>query len=127
MNVTLRNQTLIFVMVILLQILTLDNASEPDILDDKTSEMQSDTASNSTNFTSSGGSGLVISGEPAYVGDTLTASLMVTNKGNSSGSVSLQIKHSYSEQIFQGEYISISPGSTREVPTSFILEASGYQ
>ena len=103
----------------------LHNASEPDILDDKTSEMRSDTPSNSTNFTSSGGSGLVISGEPAYVGDTLTASLMVTNKGNSSGSVSLQINHSDSEQIFQGEYISISPGSTREVPASFIL--GGFQ
>ncbi len=125
MNVTLRNQTLIFVMVILLQILTLDDAPEPDILDDKTSEMRSDTNSNSTSFTSSGGSGLVISGEPAYVGDTLTASLMVTNKGNSSGSVSLQINHSHSEQIFQGEYIPISPGSTREVYAGFILEAPG--
>ena len=125
MNVTLRNQTLIFVMVILVQILTLDNATEQGILDDKTSEMQSDTRSTYTNFTSSGGSGIVLSGEPAYVGDTLTASLMVTNKGNSTGSVSLQIKHSYSDQIFQGEYISISPGSTREVPTSFILELPG--
>ena len=125
MNVTSRNQTLIFVMVILLQILTLDDAPEPDILDDKTSEMRSDTASNSTIFTSSGGSGLVISGEPAYVGDTLTASLMVTNNGKSSGSVSLQIRHSDGEQIFQGEYISISPGSTREVSTSFIMELPG--
>ena len=43
MNVTLRDQTLIFVMVILLQILTLGDAPEPDILDDKTSEMRSDT------------------------------------------------------------------------------------
>ena len=125
MNVTLRNQTLIFVMIILLQIPTLDDAPEPDILHDKTSEMRSDTKSNSTSFTSSGGSGLVISGEPAYVGDTLTASLMVTNNGNSSGSVSLQINHFYSEQIFQGEYIPISPGSTREVSASFILEAPG--
>ncbi len=125
MKVTLRYRILISVMIILLQILIVHNASEPDILVDKTSEMQSDTPSNSTNFTSSGGSGLVISGEPAYVGDTLTASLMVTNKGNSSGSVSLQITHSDSEQIFQGEYISISPGSTREVPTSFILELPG--
>ncbi len=125
MEVTSRNQILILVMVILLQILIVHNTSEPDILDDINSEMQSDTPGNSTNFTSSGDSGLVISGEPAYVGDTLTASLMVTNKGNSSGSVSLQIKHSDSEQIFQGEYISISPGSTREVPTSFILELPG--
>ena len=125
MKVTLRYQILIPVMVILLQIPIVDNASEPDILNDKTSEMQSNTPSNATNFTSSGDSGLVISGEPAYVGDTLTASLMVTNKGNSSGSVSLQIKHTYSERIFQGEYIPISPGSTREVPTGFILELPG--
>ena len=65
MKVTMSNQILISVMVILLQILMVQNASEPDILDDKTSEMKSDTPSNSTNFTSSGGSGLVISGEPA--------------------------------------------------------------
>ena len=125
MEGTLRYRILVPVMVIILQILIVHNTSEPDILDVKNSEMQSDTPSNSTNFTSSGDSGLVISGEPAYVGDTLTASLMVTNKGNSSGSVSLQINHSYSEQIFQGEYIPISPGSTREVPASFILEAPG--
>ena len=42
---------------------------------------------------------------------------MVTNKGNSSGSVSLQITHSDSEQIFQGEYISISPAQ----PERFLL------
>ena len=125
MKVTSRNQILIPVMVILLQILIVDNASEPDILDDISSEMLSDTPGNSTNFTASGDSGLVISGEPAYVGDTLYASLMVTNKGNSSDSVSLQIKHTDSEETFQGEYISISPGSTREVTTSFILELPG--
>ena len=120
MNVTLRNQTLIFVMVILLQILTLDNAPEPDILDDKTSEMQSDTASNSTNFTSSGGSGLVISGEPAYVGDTLTASLMVTNKGNSSGSVSLQINIPTANKYFRANISLFPPAQPeRSLPASF--------
>ena len=125
MEGTLRYRILVPVMVIILQILIVHNTSEPDILDVKNSEMQSDTPSNSTNFTSSGDSGLVISGEPAYVGDTLTASLMVTNNGKSSGSVSLQIRHSDGEQIFQGEYISISPGSTREVSTSFIMELPG--
>ncbi len=125
MKGTSRNKILIPVMVILLQILIVHNSSESDILDDINSEMRSDSPSNSTNFTSSGDSSIVISGEPAYVGDALIASLMVTNKGNSSGSVSLQIKHSDSEQIFQGEYISISPGSTREVPTSFILDLPG--
>ena len=94
MEGTLRHRILVPVMVIILQILIVHNTSEPDILDVKNSEMQSDTPSNSTNFTSSGDSGLVISVEPAYVGDTLTASLMVTNNGKSSGSVSLQLRHS---------------------------------
>ncbi len=125
MKVTLRHPILISVMVILLQIVIIHNAFQPGILDDKTPEMNSNTSNNSTNFTSSGGSGLVISGEPAHVGDTLIASLMVTNKGNSTGSVSLQITHSESEQMFQGEYISISPGSTREVPASFIMDLPG--
>lgn len=125
MKVTLRHPILISVMVILLQIVIIHNAFQPGILADKTPEMNSNTSNNSTNFTSSGGSGLVISGEPAHVGDTLIASLMVTNKGNSTGSVSLQITHSESEQMFQGEYISISPGSTREVPASFIMDLPG--
>ena len=125
MKVTLRHPILISVMVILLQIVIIHNAFQPGILDDKTPEMNSNTSNNSTNFSSSGGSGLVISGEPAHVGDTLIASLMVTNKGNSTGSVSLQITHSESEQMFQGEYISISPGSTREVPASFIMDLPG--
>ena len=79
MKGTSRNKILIPVMVILLQILIVHNSSESDILDDINSEMRSDSPSNSTNFTSSGDSGIVISGEPAYVGDALVASLMVTN------------------------------------------------
>ena len=120
MKVTLRNQILVSVMVILLQILIVHNASEPDILDDKNSEMQSDTPSNSTNFTSSGGSGLVISGEPAYVGDTLTASLMVTNKGNSSGSVSLQINIPTANKYFRENISRFPPAQPeRSLPASF--------
>ena len=125
MTVTSRNIILIPVIIILLHILIHHNDSQPVILEDRTSIMQSNTPSNSSNFSSSGGSGLVISGEPAHVGDTLTASLMVTNKGNATGSVSLLITHSESEQIFQGEYISISPGSTREIPASFIMDLPG--
>ena len=125
MTVTSRNIILIPVIIILLHILIHHNDSQPVILEDRTSKMQSNTPSNSSNFSSSGGSGLVISGEPAHVGDTLTASLMVTNKGNATGSVSLLITHSESEQIFQGEYISISPGSTREIPASFIMDLPG--
>ena len=125
MTAPLRNSILVPMVIIFLQIMAAHNTPHPSILHGKTSEMQSSASSNSANFTSSGGSGLVISGEPAHVGDTLTASLMVTNNGNSTDSVSLHITHSESGNLFQGEYISISPGSTREVPASFYLTAPG--
>jgi hypothetical protein len=85
----------------------------------------SDGSNNSVNFTTSGGSGLAISGEPAHVGDPLGASVMVTNSGNSTASVSLHISSESDEVEFQGEYVLISPGSTREVIVSFILTSSG--
>ena len=125
MKVTMRRSTLISITAIILQILIVHNAHQPCILDFKTPEMKFSGTSNSTNFSSSGSSDLVISGEPAFVGDTLTASLMVTNNGNHTGSVSLQITNDESEQMVQGEYISISPGSTREVQTSFLMELPG--
>ena len=85
----------------------------------------SDGSNNSTNFTSSGGSGLAVSGEPGYVGDTLIASMMVTNSGNSTGSVSLIISPISGDETFEGMQTSISPGSTREVSTPFKLALSG--
>ena len=87
--------------------------------------MYSDESTNSTNFTSSGDSGLAISGEPGYVGDTLIASMMVTNSGGSSGSVSLIVSPITGEESFEGAQISISPGSTREVSAPFKLASSG--
>ena len=88
-------------------------------------KMYSDESNNSTNFTSSGGSGLAVSGEPGYVGDTLIASMMVTNSGNSTGSVSLIISPISGDETFEGMQTSISPGSTREVSTPFKLALSG--
>ncbi len=82
-------------------------------------------SSSSANFTSSGGSGLAISGEPSYVGDTLIASVMVTNSGNDSGNSTLHIFSSTGEGIFQGTNVQISPGSTREVSTPFSVNSSG--
>ena len=125
MKVTMRHSILISVMAIILQIFIVHNAHQPCILNYKTLETNFSSASNSTYFSSSGSSDLVISGEPAFVGDTLTAALMVTNNGNQTGSVSLQITNDESERTFQGEYISISPGSTREVQTSFTMELPG--
>ena len=87
--------------------------------------MYSDESTNSTNFTSSGGSGLAVSGEPGYVGDTLIASMMVTNSGDATGSVSLIISPINGGETFEGAQTSISPGSTREVYAPFTLASSG--
>ena len=95
-------------------------------LDEESMENQFSAESNSSAiFTSSGGSGLAVSGEPAYVGDTLIASLMVTNSGDLTGLASLQISQLNAEGIFQGDNVEISPGSTREVSVPFSQMSSG--
>ncbi len=87
--------------------------------------MHSEESTNSTNFTTSGGSGLAVSGEPGYVGDVLIASIMVTNSGNASGAVALVISPDSGGESFQGEHITISPGSTRQVSSHFTLLSPG--
>jgi hypothetical protein len=122
MRVLLGNSILFTIAIILLSCIGL-NSYSTDHLD--SSLIGSNYSDESTNFTSSGGSGLAVSGEPGYVGDTLVASMMVTNSGNSSGDVSLIISPISGDEIFQGIQIPISPGSTREVFTPFKLSSSG--
>ena len=71
------------------------------------------------NFSSSGESGIAISGEPAHVGDILLATVIVSNSGNSTGTVSLNLENLNGSEIFQGDAIDILPGSTREVSALF--------
>ena len=54
------------------------------------------------NFSSSGNSGVAISGEPAHIGDLLAASLLVSNSGNSTGSASLNLEDLQTGDIFSG-------------------------
>ena len=125
MRVLLGNTILISMVIMCLSFICLHQHS-PQLHDSAQIEiMHSEEAANSTNFTSSGGSGLAISGEPGYVGDTLIASMMVTNSGNTTGSVSLIISPISGEETFEGSQTSISPGSTREVSTPFKLSLSG--
>ena len=125
MRVLLGNSILMSIAIILLSCISL-NSYSPHYLDSSLIESNySDEPTNFTNFTSSGGSGLAVSGEPGYVGDILVASMMVTNSGNSSGTASLIISPVSGGEIFQGEHIPISPGSTREVFTPFKLSSSG--
>jgi len=94
--------------------------SNPLLTDDQYFEKMSSEDFNSTaNFNSSGESGIAVSGEPAFLGDALRAAVLVSNYGNSSGSVDLNLEHLSSGQLFIGENVLISPGSTREVPVIF--------
>jgi len=125
MRVLLGNSILIPIAIILLSCIGLNSYSAHQLDSSLIGSNYSDESTNFTNFTSSGGSGLAVSGEPGYVGDTLVASMMVTNSGNSSGDVSLIISPISGDEIFQGVQIPISPGSTREVFTPFKLSSSG--
>ena len=76
-------------------------------------------------FTSAGEAIIAITGEPAYIGDILTASILVENGGNSEGSVMLTLYDENSIILFSGEPVSISPGSSREISVEFNFSSYG--
>jgi len=82
-------------------------------------KMSSGESNGKANFSNSGDSGIAVSGEPAFLGDSLNAAVLVSNSGNSSGSVDLNLEHVSSGQFFSGEKTHISPGSTREIRANF--------
>ncbi|MDP6985787.1 MAG: hypothetical protein QGH38_01040 [Candidatus Thalassarchaeaceae archaeon] len=73
----------------------------------------------SANFTSAGTSTVALSGEPAHVGDQVVASILVSNIGHSTGFATLNINNEEIDQSFSGDSVEITPGSSREVKTSF--------
>ena len=125
MRVLLGNTIAMSIAIILLSSMASHSFSTNQLEFSRIGAKYSDEPTNSTNFTSSGGSGLAVSGEPGYVGDTLTASMMVTNSGNVSASVSLLVATVSGDESFEGAHFPISPGSTREVSTPFKLTSSG--
>jgi len=80
---------------------------------------------NPVNFSSAGSEEIVIIGQPVHVGDELTASILVHNKGSNSDSVRLELTKEDGTTLVNGEFISISPGSSREVSANFIPLLSG--
>ena len=70
-------------------------------------------------FTSAGDAIIAITGEPAYIGDILTASILVGNGGDSEGSVMLTLYDIDSMILFSGEPVLITPGSSREISVDF--------
>ncbi|MED6312231.1 MAG: hypothetical protein VX653_00105 [Candidatus Thermoplasmatota archaeon] len=79
---------------------------------------------NPLNLTAAGSSEIALIGEPAHVGDSLTASILVHNQGQNPQYVSLEITPEDSATI-QGQPILINPGSSREVSASFSPSSSG--
>ncbi len=76
-------------------------------------------------FSSAGDAIIAITGEPANIGDTITASILVKNEGNSEGSVMLTLYDANSTIILSGEPVLISPGSSREVSVDFNFTSYG--
>jgi hypothetical protein len=82
-------------------------------------------ANSSANLTSAGTSSVAISGEPAHAGDTLSASILISNGGASSGTASLFLEDTTNNVSYEGSQIEISPGSSREVSTTFSPHTHG--
>ena len=80
---------------------------------------------NPVNFSSAGSDEIVIIGQPIHVGDELTASILVHNKGSLTDSVRLELTKDDGTTLVNGDFISISPGSSREVSANFIPLLSG--
>ena len=76
-------------------------------------------------FSSAGDSIIAITGEPANIGDTITASILVKNEGVSEGSVVLTLYDTNSTMMLSGEPVMISPGSSREVSVDFNFSSYG--
>ena len=78
-------------------------------------------------FSSAGDSVIAITGEPAYVGDKLTGSILVKNQGEVEGTVFLRLTHDESSTSYYGQNVTISPGSSREVSVSFEFPTPGMK
>ena len=79
---------------------------------------------NPLNLTAAGSSEIALIGEPAHVGDSLSASILVHNQGQNPEYVSLELSP-YNSDTIQGQPILIYPGSSREVSASFTPSSSG--
>jgi uncharacterized protein YbaR (Trm112 family) len=80
---------------------------------------------NPINFTAAGTPDVAIIGQPAHVGDELVASLLVHNNGENGGEVELGLYKPDGSIISIGNPIYISPGSSREVSTTFLIGQEG--
>ena len=104
-----------------------DSISLNDVPLNDATVFYSGSSSNSSNdyFVPAGSNEVAIVGEPAHLGDFLTASILVHNQGNSSGEVSMVLFSENWSSNISGEAVNISPGSSRDVSTTFSLNTTG--
>ena len=76
-------------------------------------------------FYPAGSSEITIVGEPVHVGDQLTASILVNNRGSDPGSVKLVLTDLSGSNLSVGEDVLISPGSSREVSAPLTPVSAG--
>ena len=79
---------------------------------------------NPLNLTTAGSPEIALIGEPAHVGDSLTASILVHNQGKSPQTVQLELTPGTADPTL-GPAITINPGSSREVSASFTPDIAG--
>ena len=104
-----------------------DPISHDEELFSDTLDFYSGLSSNSSghSFVPAGSNEVAIVGEPAHLGDLLTASILVHNQGNSSGEVSMNLFSENWSSNLSGEAVNISPGSSRDVSATFSLNTTG--
>ena len=104
-----------------------DPISHDEELFSDTLDFYSGLSSNSSghSFVPAGSNEVAIGGEPAHLGDLLTASILVHNQGNSSGEVSMNLFSENWSSNLSGEAVNISPGSSRDVSATFSLNTTG--
>ena len=76
-------------------------------------------------FYPAGSSEITIVGEPVHVGDQLTASILVSNRGSDPGYVRLVLTDLSGSNLSIGEDVLISPGSSREVSAHLTPASAG--
>ena len=72
-------------------------------------------APNPVIFSSAGDSVIAITGEPAYVGDTLTGSILVKNQGSAEGTVFLRLTHDEPQPLTSGKMLLLIPVPVRGI------------
>ncbi len=125
-NTNLISNSFVYIMIIIL-LSSHYTMTEPN--EDKSSNLQNSLffyANDDYNFTNAGSSNIAIIGEPLHMGDSGKATILVHNSGEFIDSVKLIIEEINNDSIFMGDYVQISPGSSKEISVTFTPNYPGF-